>query len=449
MKQHNLTKNRPWAWIPTLYFAEGIPYVAVMTISVIMFKRFGLSNTNIALYTSWLYLPWTIKFLWSPFVDLLKTKRWWIVTMQLLIGACLAGVAFSLPTPQWFQYSMAFFWLMAFSSATHDIAADGFYMLGLNDKDQAFFVGIRNTFYRLAMISGQGLLIILAGSLESIDLQKMAEQQADNAIVRLFYPIIERMGTIPFAWMVTFLLMALLFVAFGFYHKRQLPHPAVDQPRPDQRIADIFKAIGYTFTSFFKKEHSVLAIAFLLFYRFSEAQLLKLSSPFLLDDRAVGGLGLSTATVGTVYGVVGVIALILGGILGGIAVSRHGLKKWIWPMVLCLTLPNITSVYFAYALPESLWIINAGVAFEQFGYGFGFTAYTIFMLHFSKGEHQTAHYAFCTAFMALGMMLPGMFAGALQEWMGYQHFFIYVMVCALVPIFLVALLFPKMKHDAL
>jgi len=174
MKQHTLTKKSPWAWIPTLYFAEGIPYVAVMTISVIMFKRFGLSNTHIALYTSWLYLPWTIKFLWSPFVDLLKTKRWWIVTMQLLIGASLAGVAFSLPTPHWFQYSMAFFWLMAFSSATHDIAADGFYMLGLNDKDQAFFVGIRNTFYRLAMISGQGLLIILAGSLETIDLQKMA-----------------------------------------------------------------------------------------------------------------------------------------------------------------------------------------------------------------------------------------------------------------------------------
>ncbi|NLE31988.1 MAG: AmpG family muropeptide MFS transporter [Bacteroidales bacterium] len=449
MKQHSLTKSRPWAWIPSLYYAEGIPYVAVMTISVIMFKRFNLSNTDIALYSSWLYLPWTIKFLWSPFVDLLKTKRWWIVTMQLLIGACLAGVAFSLPTPHWFQYSMAFFWLMAFSSATHDIAADGFYMLGLNDKDQAFFVGIRNTFYRLAMISGQGLLIILAGSLETIDLQALAEQQSDNVVARIFYPLIERMGTIPFAWMVTFLLMALLFVAFGFYHRRQLPHPAADQPRMDQRIADIFKAIGYTFTSFFKKEHSGLAIAFLLLYRFSEAQLLKLSSPFLLDERAVGGLGLSTTAVGTVYGVVGVIALIIGGILGGIAVSRHGLKKWIWPMVLSLTLPNITSVYFAYALPESLWIINAGVAFEQFGYGFGFTAYTIFMLQFSKGAHQTAHYAFCTAFMALGMMLPGMFAGALQEWMGYQHFFIYVMVCALIPIFLVALLRPKLKHDAL
>lgn len=438
------TRN-PWTWIPTLYFAEGIPYVAVMTISVIMFKRFNLSNTDIALYTSWLYLPWTIKFLWSPFVDLLKTKRWWVVTMQLLLGASLGGVAFSLPTPHWFQYSMAFFWIMAFTSATHDIAADGFYMLGLNDKEQAFFVGIRNTFYRLAMISGQGLLIILAGWLEKIDVTALAEQQGSNAFIGWMLPIIEKAGTVPFAWMVTFLLMAVLFLCMSLYHRFVLPHPQADAPNPNRRMKDIWRAFAETFVTFFNKKNSALAIAFLLLYRFSESQLLKLSSPFLLDDRSKGGLGLSTADVGMVYGVVGVIALIVGGILGGIVISKQGLRKWIWPMVLCLTLPNLTSIYFAYALPESLWLINAGVAFEQFGYGFGFTAYTVFMLQFCKGEHQTAHYAFCTAFMALGMMLPGMPAGALQEWMGYRHFFIYVMVCALVPIILVALIRPKLE----
>lgn len=435
-----MKQRQPWAWIPTLYFAEGIPYVAVMTISVIMFKRFNLSNTDIALYSSWLYLPWTIKFLWSPFVDLIKTKRWWVVTMQLLIGACLGGVAFSLPTPHWFQYSMAFFWLLAFSSATHDIAADGFYMLGLSEKNQAFFVGIRNTFYRLAMISGQGLLIIFAGWLESLDVKQLAEQREGNPLISLVLPILEKTGSIPFAWMSTFALMALFFVGFSFYHRRNLPHPESDVTMPNQGMEDIWKGFVKTFVSFFNKKNSGLAIAFLLLYRFSEAQLLKLSSPFLLDDRAVGGLGLSTTAVGTVYGVVGVIALIAGGILGGIVIAKKGLRKWIWPMVLCLTLPNLTSIYFAYVLPESLWIINAGIAFEQFGYGFGFTAYTVFMLQFCKGEHQTAHYAFCTGFMALGMMIPGMFAGALQEWMGYQHFFVYVMVCALVPILLVALL---------
>jgi PAT family beta-lactamase induction signal transducer AmpG len=435
----------PWSWIPTLYFAEGIPYVAVMTISVIMFKRFNMSNTDIALFTSWLYLPWTIKFLWSPFVDLIKTKRWWVVTMQLILGASLGGVAFSLPTPHWFQYSMAFFWIMAFSSATHDIAADGFYMLGLDNKQQAFFVGIRNTFYRLAMISGQGLLIIFAGWLEKIDLTAWAAQQDSNALISWLLPIVEKAGTVPFAWMVTFLLMAVLFLCMSLYHRGMLPRPSADITNPNRSMSDIWKAFALTFVTFFKKENSGIAIAFLLLYRLSEAQLLKLSTPFLLDDRSIGGLGLSTSDVGTIYGVVGVIALIIGGILGGIVISKQGLRKWIWPMVLCLTLPNLTSVYFAYALPESLWIVNAGVAFEQFGYGFGFTAYTVFMLQFCKGEHQTAHYAFCTAFMALGMMLPGMAAGALQEWMGYQHFFIYVMICALVPILMVALIRPKLE----
>jgi MFS transporter, PAT family, beta-lactamase induction signal transducer AmpG len=440
MKQRN-----PWAWVPSLYFAEGLPYVAVMTISVIMFKRFGLSNTDIALYSSWLYLPWTLKFLWSPFVDLLKTKRWWIVTMQLIIGACLGGVALSLPGPDWFHYSMGFFWLMAFSSATHDIAADGFYMLGLNDKDQAFFVGIRNTFYRLAMISGQGLLIVLAGEIEEIDTVTFVAKYGDTPLLGSIGRMLQQYGNIPFAWMITFLLMAVLFVGFSFYHRSMLPKPEKDAPNPSRKPVEIITEFGLTFASFFRKKNSLIAIAFLLLYRFSEAQLLKLSSPFLLDPREIGGLGLSTATVGTVYGVVGVIALILGGIIGGIVVSKSGLRKWIWPMVLCLTLPNLTSIYFAYAQPESLWLINAGIAVEQFGYGFGFTAYTLFMLQFCKGEHRTAHYAICTAFMALGMMIPGMFAGKVQELLGYQHFFIYVMICAAVPMAIVALLFPKLE----
>jgi len=424
-----MQKRNPWAWIPTLYFAEGLPYVAVMTVSTIMFKKFGMSNTDIALYTSWLNLPWVFKFAWSPFVDLLKTKRWWIITMQILIGAGLGGVALSLPTPYWFQLSMALFFLLAFSSATHDIAADGFYMLGLDDKKQAFFVGIRNTFYRLAMISGEGLLIILAGSLETARLPRFAQS----------------MGNITFSWTVTFLIMGICFILLATYHSFLLPKPSADASNPQRKPKEIVREFGQTFVSFFQKKNIVLAIAFMILYRFSEAQLQKIMPLFLIDSLDKGGLGLSTLTYGTVKGVVGTIALIAGGVLGGIVIAQNGLRKWIWPMVLCMCFPNVTSIYFAYALPNSLWLINAGVAFEQFGYGFGFTAYTLFMLQLCKGEHQTAHYAFCTAFMALSMMIPGLFAGAIQEALGYRHFFIWVMICSVVPILLVALIHPKLE----
>ena len=410
----------PWSWIPTLYFAEGLPYVAVMTVSVIMYKRFGLSNTDIALYTSWLYLPWVIKPFWSPFVDILKTKRWWIVAMQLLIGAGLAGIAFTLPTPFYLQASLAFFWLMAFSSATHDIAADGFYMLALDDSQQSFFVGIRSTFYRLAMISGQGLLIILAGSLE------------------------KSTGKIPLAWSITFFIMAGLFIAFMVYHRFLLPRPAEDTGKEAETPKMVLIEFGNTFKSFFTKKGIGLAIAFILLYRLAEAMLVKLASPFLLDAREIGGLGLGTQEVGLVYGTVGVIALTLGGIIGGIVASRNGLKHWLWPMALAITLPNAAYLLLSYYQPDSFLWVNIAVAIEQFGYGFGFTAYMLYLIYFSQGEHKTAHYSICTGFMALGMMLPGMAAGWIQEQLGYDRFFILIMLLTIPTLILI----PFLKVDS-
>ena len=397
----------PWAWVPTLYFAQGLPYVAVMTISVIMYKRLGISNTDIALYTSWLYLPWVIKPFWSPFVDLLKTKRWWVVTMQMLVGAGLAGVAFTLPTDFFFQASLAVFWLVAFSSATHDIAADGYYMLALEPHEQAFFVGIRSTFYRISTIAGQGILVMIAGALETST------------------------GKIPMSWSITFFIMAGLFIAFCLYHKFILPKPASDKPSVTVTASNLMKEFFATFASFFKKKQVAIAILFMLFYRFPEAQLVKLITPFLIDPREVGGLGLTTTEIGLTYGTIGIIGLTIGGILGGILASRGGLKKWLWPMALIISLPNIAFVYLASVQPESLWVINLCVFIEQFGYGFGFTAYMLYMIYFSDGEHKTAHYAICTAFMALGMMLPGMAAGWLQEQLGYENFFIWVMICCI------------------
>lgn len=402
----------PWSWIPTLYFAEGLPYVAVMTLSVIMYKRLDISNADIALYTSWLYFPWVIKPIWSPFVDLLKTKRWWIWAMQLLIGGGMAGIAFLLPGDFFFRGTLAFFWLMAFSSATHDIAADGFYMLGLNEEQQAFFIGIRNTFYRVAMITGQGLLVMLAGWIE------MAT------------------GQIPLAWSLVFFVLAGIFIGLALWHRYILPKPASDRQRTDVSWRNIGTAFGKTFVSFFQKKGIVPALLFMLTYRLGESQLVKLASPFLLDGKEAGGLGLSTTQVGFTYGTVGVVALLVGGILGGIAISKGGLQRWIWWMALAISLPNAVYLYLAYAMPDSFLIVNACVAVEQLGYGFGFTGYTMYLMLFSEGEYKTSHYALCTGFMALGMMLPGMCSGWIQELIGYKLFFVWVMVCC-IPLFLV------------
>lgn len=400
----------PWAWIPTLYFAEGIPYVAVVTVSVILYKKLGLSNTDIALYTSWLYLPWVVKPFWSPFVDLIRTKREWIVSMQFLLGMGLAGIAFCIPTHFYVQTSLAFFWLLAFSSATHDIAADGFYMLALDENKQAFYVGIRSTFYRIASIVGQGVLVYFAGYMEI------------------------KTGKIAYAWSLSFFILSGLFLAFFLYHRFILPRPASDTEGSDKRPAEILMDFVETFRSFFTKRQAFASIFFILTYRFAEAQLLKLIQPFLLDPRSKGGLGLSTQEVGLAYGTFGVIGLTVGGIIGGMAAARGGLKKWLWPMMLSMLLTCITFVYLAAVQPGNLWVIHLCIVIEQFGYGFGFTAYMLFLIYYSEGEHQTAHYAICTGWMALGMMLPGLFAGMIQEALGYRNFFIYVMACSVVPV---------------
>lgn len=598
----------PWAWIPTLYLAEGLPYVAVMTISVIMYKRLGISNTDIALYTSWLYLPWVIKPFWSPFVDLLKTKRWWIFVMQLFIGAGMAGIAFTIPVPFFFQATLAFFWLMAFSSATHDIAADGFYMLALDTSNQAKFVGIRSTFYRVATIMGQGVLIIIAGFLESatgiepvkinIDVSpnhtqtslfipntpniieqegeirfltegktiEIGNQSVHKDTVKAFLKKVEQLnyengfiaemtqegnagskeagwwtknisqplgnwikenfgehresvnsdmagniavaavwlsrapetgeemvlnttmdkgdksislihgyrlsfnssnwnkpaflvfqldpkldvastveykglsGNIPLAWSVTFFILAGLFIFFAFYHKVFLPRPDSDKPSAHVTAKTILGDFIDTFVTFFKKPQAAAAIFFMLTFRFSEAQVIKLINPFLLDSRDVGGLGLTTGEVGLVYGTIGIIGLTLGGIIGGLVAAKGGLRKWIWPMTLGMLLTIATFLYLSFTQTDNLLIINICVFIEQFGYGFGFTAYMLYLMYYSDGEQKTAHYAICTGFMALGMMIPGMFAGWMQEMLGYNHFFIWVMICCIIPVIAVALL---------
>lgn len=419
MESPDSSAHRPWRWVPSLYFAQGIPNVAVAMLAVVMYKNLGVSNTDVALYTSWLYLPWVIKPLWSPFVDLRGTKRGWIVSLQFLIGAALGLIAFTVPAPFYFQATLAVFWLIAFSSATHDIAADGFYLLALPKTQQAAFVGVRSTFFRLSMIAGQGGLVFLAGSLATST------------------------GDIAFAWAIVFALLAGFFLLAGWYHARALPRLSHDAP-PTAR-GNPWRGWWTVFSAFFRRRDILTVLGFLLLYRLAEAQLLKLVIPFMLDAREVGGLALSNEQIGVFYGTIGVIALTLGGLVGGWMVSRYGLRSMRWWMVAAMHVPNVVFVGLAVAQPESLTLIGGALVMEQLGYGFGFTAYMVAMMMIADGPHQTAHYAICTGFMALGIMLPGMVAGWIQEHLGYAHFFWWVVACAVPSVAATSLL--KIKHD--
>ena len=426
----NEKRLNPWFWIPTLYFAEGIPYFLVNNISVMMFTKMGVPNGQMALFTSLLYLPWTIKPFWSPFVDIIKTKRWWFIAMQILMTAAFVLLTITIPHPSpeliasgqtpisLFTVMLILFIIVAFASATHDIAADGFYMLALTSHEQAAFVGIRSTFYRLSSIFGQGVLLVVAGVLET------------------------KTGDIPLAWQLTLLFTSIIFALITLWHIFFTPKPASDRSslgEDAKSVGAILREFGRTFVTYFKKPGIWLAMIFMLVFRLPEAFLIKMINPFLVASNEVGGLGLATEQVGIVYGTIGILFLTIGGILGGWFASKVGLKKAMWWMAACMTLPCLTFVYLSMALPTSLVAISIALAIEQFGYGFGFTAYMLFMIYFSGGEFKTAHYAICTAFMALSMMIPGLFAGALQEAVGYKAFFLIVMGCCAVTFIITAL----------
>lgn len=416
----NQKSQAPWAWVPTLYFAQGIPYFIVNNISVMMFTKMGVPNGDMAMFTSLLYLPWFIKPFWSPFVDIIKTKRWWTITMQIVMSVALILLFATMPRPSaeliasghtpigMFSITLILFLITAFASATHDIAADGFYMLALSQSNQAAFVGIRSTFYRLASIFGQGVLVAIAGAIELKD------------------------GNIPRSWSLTMLISAVMFSAVTLYHTFAIPRTKTDKSTLEGEVrtgAAIFREFVRSFITYFKKPYVYVAIIFMLLYRLPEAFLIKMCMPFLVAAKEMGGLGLTTAATGIVYGTVGVAFLTLGGILGGLYASKVGLKRSLWVMAACMTLPCLTFVYLAIVQPDNLIYISTAVAIEQFGYGFGFTAYMLYMMYFSEGEFKTSHYAICTGFMALSMMIPGMFAGYIQERTGYVNFFWIVMVC--------------------
>ncbi len=412
-----IRKPHPLSWLFSLYFAEGLPYMMVVVVSTIMYKNLGISNTDIAFYTAWFYLPWVIKPFWSPFIDNIKTTRYWIVIAQLTIGVLFGLIGLILPLDGFFKWSLILMWLMAFSSATHDIVADGFYIQGLDSHQQSFYVGFRSLFYRVAMIVAQGGIVAWVGY--------MSETGVTMAI----------------SWRYAMLSLGLAFILLSFLHKRILPYPKEEKEKI--KNSDIFSSYLETISTFFQKKGIVTAVLFILFYRFGEAQLSKLAAPFLLDNAEAGGLGLNNEQIGFAYGTIGVIGLIIGGISGGFLASRHGLKFWIWPMALAMKLPDLAYVLLAHYQPDNIHIIQSAIFIEQLGYGFGITAFMLYLLSLAKGKHSTAHYAFATGIMALGMMIPGMISGWIQSQIGYAHFFIWVMFCTIPGL----LLIPFLKFD--
>lgn len=403
--KHPAVSAGPWWWVPTLYFAEAVPLVVVTFLTTVMYKRLDVPNRDITLIAGWLYLPWVIKPLWSMVVEGTSTRRRWTLATEVLVAVGLGVLAVVVGWAESIPATIVVFAALAFLSATHDVAADGFYLAALDDRQQAFFVGIRATSYRIANVLGRGLLVMLAGGIETAT------------------------GDVRAAWRWVYAILGVVFLATAGYHAAVLPLPAADRRHAAPVLS--FAALGQPVLSFFRKPGIARMLAFLLLYRLAEAQLVSLVSPFLLDDRGRGGLGLTTSEVGFVYGTLGIAMLSLGGILGGMLVARDGLGRWLWPMALAINLPNLAYVWLAFAQPESLWAISLAVGFEQFGYGFGFTAYMVYCMVVARGDHQTVHYALCTGFMAAGMMLPGMASGWIQEQVGYPSFFLWVMVATI------------------
>ena len=390
-----------------------------------LFAKMGVPNDQLAFFTTLLYFPWFLKGLWSPLVDVVKSKRWWIIAMQVLMAVICALLIFSIPSPDpeliatkqtpvsLFRFTLILFIIMAFASATHDIAADGYYMLAHSPNSQARFIGIRSTFYRISTIFGTGVLLGIAGVLEN------------------------KTGDIPYSWKITIAIAAVILFVLCLYHIFALPRVEQAETETDENSGlRMWEALK----TFFTKPGILLAVLFMLLYRLPEGLLVKMSMPFLIDAPEVtmrdgqfigGGLGMSTLHVSLVYGIAGTFFLLLGGILGGIYISRRGLKRSLWFMAAMLTIPNLVYVYLSIAQPTNLWLIGSVISLEQFGYGFGFTAYMMYMMYFAQGEYKTSHYAICTAFMALSMMIPGFVAGKIQMSVGYSAFFWIAIACSI------------------
>ncbi len=415
------TKQSPLWWVPSAYFAMGLPLILINLVAPLMFKDFNISDTQVAFWTSLLILPWSLKPFWSPLMEMYKTKKFYVVTTQLVSGISLACIALALPLPDFFPYAVAIMAVLAFSGATHDIALDGVYITELEKQQQSRYIGWQGAFYNLAKVTAMGGLVYLAG-------------------------ILERHIGVLYAWVVIMITCGLILTVLGLYHWRVLPTggaAAEEHASFGQTMRETWGVIA----QFFTKKYIWIYIAWIVFYRFAEGLVIKIVPLFLEADRAVQGLGLTKEEFGLFYGTFGVVAFIVGSILGGYFISWLGLKKAIFPLCCIFNIPFILYALLAWYQPESMWIICSAIVVEYFGYGFGFVGLTLFIMQqVAPGKHQMAHYAFGSALANLGVMLPGMISGLISDAVGYQQFFLYALLGA-IPAFLLTWFLPFTYAD--
>ena len=421
MTNENKSKKglNPLLWIPTVYFAMGLPFWAVNATSGIMFKNMGISDTDIAFWTTIIILPWTLKPLWSPILEIYKTRKFFVLTTQLFTGICFALIALALPLSNYFTYSIALLGLIALSGSTHDIATDGVYINELSSEQQSRWIGWQGAFFNVAKVVSLSVFVFIAGALE------------------------ESMGLTK-AWMVVMGTYAVVMISLAMYHSRFLP--AGKKSTSQKTVKDAMNTTVEVLGSFFTKKNIIWSIAFIVLYRFAEGFAMKISPLFLVAERVNGGLGLSNQEVSLVMGF-GAGAFILGSILGGNFIAKFGLRKVLLTLAFIFNIPFVVYTILAFYQPENIYFIIAGVTVEYFGYGFGFVGLILFMMQqVAPGKYKMAHYAFASGIMNLGLMIPSMMSGAVSDWLGYKWFFVWVLV-ATIPAILAAKFVPFSYPD--
>jgi MFS transporter, PAT family, beta-lactamase induction signal transducer AmpG len=416
MSNSTARRAHPWLWVPTLYFAEGTPMIAVSMVAAVMYKNLGVSNADIALYTGMMYLPWTIKPLWAPIVEIVRTKRFFVISMELVMAVTFVALGLALRMPSFLALTIGLFWVTGFASATQDIAADGVYIASMSPQEQANYAGIQGMFWNLGKLLTTGPLVSLTGYLHD-----------------------GRGLDWPGAWQIIMTCVAVIMAAMALWHLKFLPPGDVAQGAKASLKA-AFSTMGEAWVSFFKKPHIAMMLSVVFFYRFGEGFIEKMGPLFLMDKRSVGGLGMLNSTLGHINGTFGTVAYIGGTLLGGLLAGRYGLKRLFVPLAFALNVPHITYFYLSQALPSNLPLITTVVTIEKLGYGFGSVGLILYMMQqLAPGKFRTAHYAFATGIMAACMMVTGMISGALQQWLGHKWFFAFVLAVSVPPIIIAKL----------
>lgn len=440
MEPNIQNRRSPISWVPTLYFAMGMPFVVLNMMCTLMFKGLDVSDAQIAFWTSIIMFPWTLKPLWSPLLEIYKTKKFFVIFTQIATGCVFGLVALALHLPNFFAVCIGLLAVIAFSGATHDVAADGVYMASLSKDDQARYIGWQGAFYNIAKIAVTGGLLYLAGMFIEHYTGDVSGLDAAAAAAA------KHKGTVM-GWTIAMAIVGCVMILLGLYNAKFVPSEEKKDAEERPGFKETMVELGNVFVDLFRKRHILYYIFFIILYRFAEGFVMKIVPLFLKADRADQGLGLSEKEIALCYGTFGAAAFVIGSVLAGYYVAHRGLQKSLFSLCCVFNLPFVAYSLLAIYQPESLMLIGGGIVLEYFGYGFGFVGLTLFMMQqIAPGKHQMAHYAFASGIMNLGVMLPGMLSGYVSDWLGYRHFFIFVLFCT-IPAFLITWFVPFTYPD--